>query len=151
MFGEFRGFLMKTNALALAIGVIIGGALGTVVNSLVNDIIMPPIGLLTGGVDFRDVFIQLNHRDHIFKTLAEAKAAHAVTLNVGLFVNTVINFLIVGFAIFLLVRGFNKLKRPKNEPPVSKDCPMCAMTIPAKAKRCPHCTSELTGASTAQP
>jgi large conductance mechanosensitive channel len=150
VFKEFSEFAIKKNVLELAVAVIIGGAFGPIVNSLVNDIIMPPIGLLTGGVDFRDVFIQLNHRDHVFKTLVEAKAAHAVTLNIGLFVNTVINFLIVGFAVFLLVRGFNKLKRPKNEPPVSKDCPMCAMTIPAKAKRCPHCTSELVRASAAQ-
>src|SRR5882762_6857317 len=107
---EFSEFAVKGNAIELAIAVIIGGAFGPVVTSLVNDIIMPPIGLLTGGVDFRDVFIQLNQRDHICRTLAEAKAAHLVTLNIGTFINTVINFLIVGFAVFLLVRGLTRLK-----------------------------------------
>ncbi|HEY2614080.1 MAG TPA: large conductance mechanosensitive channel protein MscL [Chthoniobacterales bacterium] len=139
---EFREFAIKGNAIDLAVAVIIGGAFSPIVNSLVNDVIMPPIGLLTGGVDFRDFFIQLNQRDHIYQTLAEAKTAHAVTLNAGLFFNTVINFLIVGFTVFLLVRGFNKLKHPTHAP-VSKDCPACTMTIPIKATRCPHCTTEL--------
>jgi large conductance mechanosensitive channel len=139
---QFREFAVKGSAIDLAVGLIIGAAFGSIVNSLVNDVIMPPIGLLTGGVDFRDFFIQLNQRDRIFATLAQAKAAGVVTLNIGVFVNAIINFLIVGFAVFLLVRGVNKMKR-SSRAPVSKDCPMCAMTIPVKAKRCPHCTSEL--------
>jgi large conductance mechanosensitive channel len=139
---EFREFAIKGNAIDLAVAVIIGGAFSPIINSLVNDVIMPPIGLLTGGVDFRDFFLQLNQRNHIYQTLAEAKAARAVTLNVGLFANTLINFLIVGFAVFLLVRGFNKLKHPTHAP-VSKDCPACTMTIPIKARRCPYCTTDL--------
>src|SRR5579884_1760239 len=143
MLEEFKKFAMRGNAVDLAVGVIIGAAFGAIVNSLVNDIIMPPIGVLTGGVDFKDVFIQLNHRDQLFATLAEAKAAHAATLNIGIFINTVINFLIVGFAVFLLVRGLNKLKKPEQGAPTTKDCPFCTMTIPVKATRCPQCTAEL--------
>jgi large conductance mechanosensitive channel len=140
---QFKEFAIKGNAIELAVALIIGAAFGAIVNSLVNDVIMPPIGLLTGGVDFKDVFVQLNHREHVFATLAEAKAAHAVTLNIGVFINAIINFLIVGFAIFLLVRAMSKMKLPTSAS-VSKDCPACAMTIPVKAKRCPHCTSDLT-------
>jgi large conductance mechanosensitive channel len=142
----FKEFAVKGNAIDLAVGIIIGAAFTTIVNSLVNDVIMPPIGLLTGGVDFKDVFIQLGQRDHLFATLDEAKAAHAVTLNIGVFVNAVINFLIVAFAVFALVRAIGKMKSSKRAP-VSKDCPVCAMTIPVKAKRCPHCTSELSDAA----
>ncbi len=141
---EFKEFAIKGSAIDLAVGLIIGAAFGAIVNSLVNDVVMPPIGLITGGVDFKDVFVQLNHRDHIFATLAEAKAQHAVTLNAGVFINAIINFIIVGFAIFLFVRALNRMKRPSQVDPVVKDCPACAMTIPIKARRCPHCTTELT-------
>jgi len=149
MWKEFKEFAIKGNAIDLAIGVIIGGAFQPIVKSLVDDIIMPPIGLLTGGIDFKDYFIQLNHRDHIFSSLADAKAAladpkavHAVTINVGVLVNNIVTFMIVAFAVFLLVKGINQLKRPKPEaPPTAKDCPACTMSIPIKATRCPHCTS----------
>ena|ERR1700736_1581099 len=143
---EFSEFAVKGNVIDLAVAVIVGGAFQPIVKSLVDDIIMPPIGLLTGGVDFRDIFIQLNHRDHIFATLEEARKAHAVTLNIGVLVNTMITFVIVAFSVFLLVRGMSKLKRPKpSAPPVVKDCPACTMSIPVKARRCPHCTTELSG------
>jgi large conductance mechanosensitive channel len=148
---EFKEFAVKGNVIDLAVAVIVGGAFTPIVKSLVDDIVMPPIGLLTGGVDFKDKFIQLNHRDHIFATLADAKKAladsngiHAVTMNIGLFINNVITFLIVSFVVFLLVRALNTLKRPKaNAEPVVKDCPACTMSIPIKATRCPHCTSDL--------
>ena len=117
MVGEFRSFLLKTNALALAIGVIIGTALGTVVNSLVNDIIMPPIGLVLGGLDFSQLFVVLSG-DGDYNTIEQAKEAGAVTWNIGLFVNAVIKFLIVAFALFLLVKGFNTLRRKQDVAPV---------------------------------
>ena len=152
---EFSEFAIKGNVIDLAVAVIIGGAFQPIVKSLVDDIIMPPIGLLTGGVDFKDLFIQLNHRDHIFGTLADAKAAladpkavHAVTLNIGVLINNIVTFFLVAFAVFLLVRGINRLKRPKpSAPPVVKDCPACTLSIPIKATRCPHCTSDLSGAA----
>ena len=140
---EFKEFAVKGNAIELAMAVIVGGAFSPIIKSLVDDIIMPPIGLLTGGVDFKDFFIQLNHRDHIFATLDQAKAAHAVTMNIGILINNIITFLIVAFAVFLLVRGLSRLKRPKTGPPVVKDCPACTLSIPIKATRCPHCTTEL--------
>jgi large conductance mechanosensitive channel len=148
---EFSEFAIKGNVIDLAVAVIVGGAFQPIVKSLVEDVIMPPIGLLTGGVDFKDLFIQLNHRDHMFSSLADAKAAladpkavHAVTMNVGVLMNNIITFLIVAVVVFLLVRGLNKLKGPKpNAAPVAKDCPACTMSIPIKATRCPHCTSEL--------
>lgn len=144
---EFKEFAIKGNAIDLAIGVIIGAAFGSIVTSLVKDIVMPPISLLTGGLDFSNKFIVLQAAKDgstLFHTPADAAKAGAVTWNYGNFVTLSLNFLIVAMAVFLLVRGINKMKRPKNAPPVSKDCPVCAMTIPAKAKRCPHCTSELT-------
>jgi large conductance mechanosensitive channel len=141
---EFKEFAVKGNVVDLAVAVIIGGAFTPIVKSLVDDIIMPPIGLLTGGVDFKDHFIQLSQRSQIFDNLDKAKAAHAVTINYGVLVNNVITFLIVSFAVFLLVRGLGALKRPSpNAAPVVKDCPACTMPIPIKARRCPHCTSEL--------
>jgi large conductance mechanosensitive channel len=143
---EFKEFAIKGNAVELAVAVIIGGAFSPIIKSLVDDIIMPPIGFLTGGVDFRDVFIQLNHRDHIYRTLADARTAQAVTINIGVLINNIITFLIVAFTVFLLVRGMSRLKRPKTGPPVVKDCPACTMSIPIKATRCPHCTSELSTA-----
>jgi len=150
MWKEFKEFAIKGNAVDLAVGVIIGAAFGSIVSSLVKDIIMPPLGLLTGGLDFSNKFIVLRAAKDgaaAFNTPADAIKAGAITWNYGNFITFVINFLIVAFAIFLVVRGLNRLKRPKpNAPPVVKDCPACAMTIPVKATRCPHCTTELSGA-----
>ncbi len=146
MLSEFKTFIMRGNVVDLAIGVIIGAAFGTIVTSLVNDVLMPPIGRLLGGVDFKDFFISLSGQS--FPTLAAAKAAGAPTLNYGVFLNSLINFLIVAFAIFLLVQQVNRLF-PKPAPPATpamKDCAWCASSIPAAAKRCPHCTSNLSGA-----
>ena len=143
---EFKEFAIKGSAMDLAIGVIIGAAFGSIVTSLVKDIIMPPISFLTGGLDFSNKFIVLRAAKDgstLFNTPADALKAGAITWNYGNFVTLAINFLIVAFAVFLLVRGINRMKRPKNAPPISKDCPICAMTIPAKARRCQHCTSEL--------
>jgi large conductance mechanosensitive channel len=143
---EFKEFAIKGNAVDLAIGVIIGAAFGSIVTSLVKDIIMPPVSLLTGGLDFSNKFLVLRAAKDgstVFNSPADALKAGAITWNYGNFITLAINFLIVAFAVFLLVRGINKMKRPKNSAPVSKDCPKCAMTIPAKATRCPHCTSDL--------
>ena len=150
MFKEFREFIMRGNVIDLAVGVIIGAAFGGVVNSLVNDVIMPPIGLALGQVDFKDLFILLKEgtTPGPYATVAAAKEAGAVTLNWGAFVNTVINFLIVGFAIFLLVRAVNRIhKKPESAPAApTKECPYCLSSVPLKATRCPHCTSELKAA-----
>lgn len=143
MFKEFKEFAMRGNVLDLAIGVIIGAAFGAVVTSLVNDVIMPPIGKLMGGVDFKDFFIALD--GGAYKTLEEVKKAGAPAIAYGSFVNAVINFLIVAFAIFILVKQVNRLKGPvpAAAPPSTKDCKFCGMGIPIKATRCPHCTSDL--------
>jgi len=150
MLKEFREFILRGNVLDLAVGVIIGAAFGGVVTSLVNDVIMPPIGLGLGQVDFKDLFVLLKEgtTPGPYASVAAAKAAGAVTLNYGAFVNTVINFLIVGFAIFLVVRGANKLHRKAEAapPPTAKDCPYCLSSVPLKATRCAHCTSELKAA-----
>jgi large conductance mechanosensitive channel len=150
MLKEFKEFALKGNAFDLAIGVVIGAAFTGIVGSLVKDIIMPPIGLLTGGLDFSSKFIVLKAGENgarNFATSAEALAAKAVTWNYGNFITVLINFVIVAFSIFLVVRALNKLKRPKaNTEPVVKDCPACTMSIPIKATRCPHCTTELSGA-----
>jgi large conductance mechanosensitive channel len=148
MLKEFKEFAVKGNAFDLAVGVIIGASFGAIVASLVKDIIMPPISLLTGGLDFSNKFIVLKAgKDGAdsFTNIADAVKAGAVTWNYGNFISLVINFVIVAFAVFLMVRAFNKMKRPKPgaAAPVSKDCPFCAMTIPIKATRCPHCTSEM--------
>lgn len=141
MLKEFKEFAMRGSVLDLAVGVIIGAAFGKVVSSLVEDVIMPPIGRLLGNVDFSNLFISLS--DKSYDSLATAKAAGAPTLNYGNFINTVISFLIVAFAVFLLVRSVNKWL-PKPAPPVTtKDCPQCAMPIPLAAKKCGHCTSTL--------
>jgi large conductance mechanosensitive channel len=143
MLSEFKTFIMRGNVVDLAVGVIIGAAFGTIVTSLVNDILMPPIGRLLGGVDFKDFFVSLSGQS--FPTLAAAKAAGAPTLNYGLFLNAVINFVIVAFAIFVLIKQVNHFL-PKPAPaaaPAMKDCAWCATSIPAAAKRCPHCTSNL--------
>jgi large conductance mechanosensitive channel len=144
MLKEFREFAIKGNFLDLAVGIVIGVAFGSVVTSLVNDIIMPPIGLVLGHVDFSSLFINISGTD--YPTLAAAKAAGAATLNYGLFINTIINFLIVAFVMFMVVRAANRLKQPTLPPssPTTKDCPYCYSTIPLKATRCPACTSELT-------
>lgn len=149
MWKEFKEFAVKGNALDLAVGVIIGAAFGGVIASLVKDIIMPPLGLLTGGLDFSNQFVVLKSAPNggMFATPADAAKAGAITWNYGNFITLLINFLIVAFAIFLVVKAANKMKRPSPAAePVSKDCPACAMTIPIKATRCPHCTSELIGA-----
>jgi large conductance mechanosensitive channel len=146
MLSEFKTFIMRGNVVDLAVGVIIGAAFGTIVTSFVNDVLMPPIGRLLGGVDFKDFFISLSGQS--FPTLAAAKAAGAPTLNYGAFLNAVINFLIVAFAVFLLIQQVNRLL-PKPAAPASaptKECGWCASPIPAAAKRCPHCTSNLSGA-----
>jgi large conductance mechanosensitive channel len=140
---EFKEFAMRGNVMDLAVGVIIGGAFGKIVSSLVEDVIMPPIGRLLGPVNFSDLFINLSGKS--YETLKDAKAASAATLNYGLFLNTVINFLIVAFCVFLLVKQVNRfVAKPAPAPvPTSKDCPQCAMPIPLAAKRCGHCTSQL--------
>ncbi len=148
MFKEFKEFAMRGNVVDMAVGIIIGAAFGLIVKSLVADIIMPPIGLLLGNVDFSNLFVVLKDgtTPGPFLALADAQKAGAVTINYGLFINTVINFLIVAFAIFFLIRGLNKLKREKAAPveaPTTKECPHCLSTIQIKATRCPFCTSEL--------
>ncbi|HEY9505925.1 MAG TPA: large-conductance mechanosensitive channel protein MscL [Gemmatimonadales bacterium] len=146
MLKEFKEFAMRGNVLDLAVGIVIGGAFGTIVKSLVDDVIMPPIGLLLGNVDFSDLFLLLKAGPKAappYATLAEAQAAGAVTINYGLFFNAVIAFLIVAFAVFLVVRAANRLQ-PKEVPAATtKDCPYCRMAVPLAATRCPHCTSEL--------
>ena len=145
MFKEFKEFAMRGNVLDMAVGIIIGAAFGTIVTSLVNDVIMPPIGLLLGNVDFSNIFAVLREGKVAgpYASVASAKAAGAVTLNVGVFINTVINFIIVAFAIFLLIRSINRLKRQEEAAPTNKDCPYCLSSVPIKATRCAHCTSEL--------
>ena len=145
---EFKKFAMRGNVVDMAVGIIIGGAFGTIVKSLVDDVIMPPIGLLLGGVDFSDLFITLKEGAVAgpYATIAAAKEAGAVTLNAGLFVNSVISFLIVAFAVFMLIKGMNSLQKKEEEAPADpteKECPHCFTSIPIKATRCPHCTSEL--------
>lgn len=144
MLKEFKAFAMRGNVVDLAVGIVIGGAFGQIVSSFVNDILMPPIGLLLGKVDFSSLFINLSGKD--FATLKAAKEAGAATLNYGVFLNTIINFLIVAFAVFLLVRAINRMSaKPEAAPaaPTTKECPHCATQIPIAAKRCPNCTSDL--------
>lgn len=142
MFSEFKKFIMRGNVLDLAIGVIIGGAFGKIVASLVSDILMPVIGMALGKVDFSGLFIALD--GGTYANLAAAKAAKAPTLNYGIFINTVIEFLIVAFAIFLVVKAANRFQKPEPAAaPTTKDCPQCATAIPLAAKRCPNCTSAL--------
>jgi large conductance mechanosensitive channel len=148
MFKEFKEFAMRGNVVDMAVGIIIGGAFGTIVKSLVSDVMMPPLGLMLGGVDFSDLFITLKDGATAgpYATLAIAKAAGAVTLSYGLFINAIISFLIVAFAVFLLIQGINRLQRKKEEAPAdptTKECPYCLSTIAIKATRCPQCTSEL--------
>jgi large conductance mechanosensitive channel len=147
MLRDFKEFAMRGNVLDMAVGIIIGGAFGKIITSLVGDILMPPIGLLLGKVDFTNLFLNLG--GGTFARLAEAKAAGAPTINYGLFLNTVMDFLIVAFAIFLLIRQVNRLRRepaPAPAAPTTKECPLCCTAIPIKATRCPACTSELKAA-----
>jgi len=146
MFAEFKKFAMRGNVIDMAVGIIIGGAFGTIVSSLVNDVLMPPLGLALGGMDFTDLFAVLKEGAAAgpYATLADAKAAGAVTVNYGLFVNRVVSFAIVAFAVFLLVRAMNKMKReeaPAPAAPTTRDCPYCPTAMPLKATRCPPCTS----------
>jgi large conductance mechanosensitive channel len=149
MLKEFKEFAMRGNVVDMAVGIIIGAAFGTIVKSLVADVIMPPIGLLLGNVDFANLFliVQEGTAAGPYATLAEAKEAGAVTINYGVFFNEIVSFLIVAFAVFLLVRSINQMKRKEEEekpaPPTTKDCPKCCSAIPIKAVRCPNCTSEL--------
>ncbi len=141
MFKEFKEFALKGNVIDLAIGIIIGAAFNKVVQSLVNDIIMPPVGMLMGKMDFSALFINLSGKE--FETLAEAKKAGAATLNYGLFINTMVDFLIMAFVVFIMVKQINRLKReaPAAPGPETKECPHCLSTVPLAAKRCAHCTS----------
>ena len=144
MLKEFKEFAVKGNMIDMAVGIVIGGAFGGVISSLVNDIIMPPFGVLLGKVDFANLFISLTSQQ--FDSVTAAKEAGAATWNYGLFINTLINFLIVAFAVFLLVKAVNRLRRqpaPAPAEPTTKDCPHCFTKIPIKATRCPNCTSEL--------
>jgi large conductance mechanosensitive channel len=146
MLQEFKAFIAKGNVLDLAVAVIIGGAFGAIVTSAVNDVIMPPIGLILGKVDFKELFVALDGK--AYQTLADAKKAAAPVIAYGSFLNTVVNFLIVAFFVFLVVQSANKMKKPApvvETVPTTKDCPFCASTIPIKAIRCPHCTSDLKG------
>ncbi|HEV2195326.1 MAG TPA: large conductance mechanosensitive channel protein MscL [Candidatus Acidoferrum sp.] len=145
MLKEFKEFAMRGNVLDMAVGIIIGAAFGKIVTSFVEDVIMPPIGKLLGHVDFSNLFLVLGETDKTIKTVADAKTAGVVTLNYGLFLNTIINFLIIAFAVFLLVRQVNRWtqKPAAAAAPTTKECPQCAMTIPIAAKRCGHCTAQL--------
>ena len=148
MIEDFKKFIMRGNVLDMAVGIIIGAAFGSIVNSLVADVIMPPIGLILGNVDFSNLFLVLRDGAKAagpYASLAAAKAAGAVTVNVGIFINTLISFLIVALAVFLLLRNINKLYKKQEAPaaPTTKDCPFCLMGVPIKATRCGHCTSEL--------
>jgi large conductance mechanosensitive channel len=151
MFKEFKEFAMRGNVVDMAVGIIIGAAFGTIVKSLVADVIMPPIGLLLGGVDFSNLFgvLQMGDPAGPYASLADAQAAGAVTVNYGLFINTIISFLIVAFAVFLVIRGINRMQREEEEAPAeptTKECPHCLTEIAIKATRCPNCTSQLEAA-----
>jgi large conductance mechanosensitive channel len=144
MLKEFKEFVMRGNVVDLAIAVVIGGAFGKIITSFVEDVLMPPIGLALGNVDFSNLFLNLSGKD--FPSVAAAKAAGAATLNYGMFFNHVINFLIVAFAIFILIKQINRMQKPAPAPsaaPTTKDCPHCLSAVPLKATKCAHCTSEL--------
>jgi large conductance mechanosensitive channel len=142
MLKEFKEFIMRGNVLDLAVAVIIGGAFGKIITSFVNDIIMPPIGLLLGGVDFSNLFLNLSGQP--YDSLAAAQEAGAPTINYGLFLNTIIDFVIVALVIFLVIKAANRMKKPEAAPdPTTKECPYCFTEIPIKATRCPNCTTQL--------
>jgi large conductance mechanosensitive channel len=147
MLKEFKEFALRGNVLDMAVGIIIGAAFGKIVSSFVKDVVMPPIGKLLGGVDFSNLFVNLGDGD--YATLAEAQEAGVATINYGVFFNAVLDFLIVAFVIFMVIRSFNKLKKQEEAPPAApttKDCPKCFSTIPIKAVRCPNCTSDIAAA-----
>ena len=150
---EFKDFAMRGNVVDMAVGIIIGGAFGTIVKSLVSDVIMPPIGLMMGGVDFVNLFAVLKEGANgaaPYASLTDAQTAGAVTVNYGVFFNAIVSFLIVAFAVFMLIKGLNNLKREEEAPPAeptTKDCPFCLSTIAIAATRCPNCTSELAPAA----
>jgi large conductance mechanosensitive channel len=141
MYKEFKEFIMRGNVVDLAVAVVIGVAFGRIVTSFVEDILMPPIGLALGGVDFSNLFINLSGKD--YPSIAAAKAAGAATLNYGVFINNILNFLIIAFAIFLLIRSISRMQRPVPAAPTTKDCPYCLSAVPLKATKCAHCTAEL--------
>jgi large conductance mechanosensitive channel len=143
---EFRTFIARGSVMELAVGIVIGAAFGSVVNSFVNDILMPPVGMLTGGVDFTNLFVSLSGEE--YASLAAAQEAGAATLNYGLFLSSIISFVIVGFAVFLLVRSYNRLYEKEAAPtatPADQECPFCRFMVPIGASRCAHCTSQLAG------
>jgi large conductance mechanosensitive channel len=152
MFKEFKEFAMRGSVVDMAVGIVIGAAFGTIVKSFVDDILMPPIGLLLGNVDFSNLFIVLKEGTKgagPYASLAAAKAAGAVTFNWGMFINTIISFLIIAFAVFLVIKGINRMKQEEEAPPTeptTKECPFCFTAIPIQASRCPHCTSQLSPA-----
>jgi len=152
MLKEFKEFAMRGNVMDMAVGIIIGAAFGTIVNSFVADVIMLPIGLLLGNIDFSNLFVVLKEGAKApapYESLAAAKAAGATSINYGVFINTIITFLIVAFAVFMMIRSINRLKRQEEAPPpvpMTKECMYCFSTIPIKATRCPNCTSELKAA-----
>jgi large conductance mechanosensitive channel len=150
MLKEFKAFALRGNVLDLAVGIIIGGAFGTVVKSLVDDVLMPPVGLALGNVDFANLFLLLKTGPNApppYATIAEANAAGAVTINYGQFINNIVAFIIVAFAVFLIVRAANRMTpQDATGAPTTKDCPYCRMPIPVGATRCPHCTTELRAA-----
>jgi len=144
MIKEFKEFIMRGNVLDLAVGIVIGAAFAAIINSLVNDIIMPPIGFLLGGVNFADLFISLDGQE--YQSLVAAQDAGAATINYGLFINAIITFLIVAFIIFLIIKGVNRMQREEEEvpaEPTTKECPFCLSEIALEASRCPQCTSQL--------
>jgi large conductance mechanosensitive channel len=148
MLKEFKEFAMRGNVMDMAVGIIIGAAFGGIVGSLVADVIMPPIGLLLGNVDFSNLFLVLKEgaTPGPYASVAAAKTAGAVSINIGLFINTIINFVIVAFAIFMMIRGLNRMQKPAPAPvaaPTTRACPYCLSAIPLKATRCPNCTSEV--------
>jgi large conductance mechanosensitive channel len=145
MWKDFKEFAMRGNVVDMAVGIIVGGAFGTIAKSLVSDVIMPPIGLLLGGVDFSNLFLVLKEgaRPGPYAALADAQAAGAVTINAGLFLNNVISFLIVAWVVFLLVRGMNRMRKAEAPAPSTKECPFCISAIPLAATRCAHCTADL--------
>ena len=142
MLKEFRDFAMRGNVVDMAVGIILGVAFGKIVSSIVADIIMPPVGVLMGGVDFSDIYINLTST--AYESLAAAKEAGAATINIGVFVNTVIDFVIVAFAIFIVIKQMNRLKKaPPPADPTTKDCPRCLMSVPLAATKCGHCTADI--------
>ena len=142
--GEFKEFAVKGNVIDMAVGIIIGAAFGSIVNSLVKDVIMPPIGMLMGGINFADMFVALDGK--AYATLSEAQAAAAPTINYGLFINSIISFIIVALAIFVLIKQINAMKKQPAPPdPNTKECPYCKESIPKAAVKCSHCTSDLNG------